>query len=126
MLCVPIDLSLVEDLDTLTSEWLLTEVFSKLPTDKSSPKSKVPVCLATIDNQAESVDYFLTKANEPISNFLALDTPLKLCYALSSEINLAKEQRNEQPQIQDFHFIKILGKGGFATVYMGKHCITKL
>ena len=24
------------------------------------------------------------------------------------------------PEIQDFDFIKVLGKGGFATVYMGK------
>ncbi len=86
---------------------------------------QVPVCLSTIDNVAESVDYFLTRANEPISNFLSLNQPLrlKLCYASQAEIKL--EQSVEQSKswlakIQDFDFIKTLGKGGFATVYMGK------
>ena len=61
----------------------------------------MPVCLATSDNKAESVDYFLTKANEPISNFLSFDTPLKLCYASAQEIKQDKlvQANKEVPQI---------------------------
>jgi hypothetical protein len=48
--------------------------------------------------------------------------PLKLCYIQRNELNFDKSKRlsNEEPSITDFEFIKTLGKGGFATVYMGK------
>lgn len=90
----------------MTSEWLLNQVFSILRQTKSSTQSQsgassdqtnthrsVPVCLASADSNAESVDYFLTKANEPISNFLSLDTPLKLCYATQLEVKQEKSSK---------------------------------
>ncbi len=33
----------------------------------------------------------------------------------------SKRLSNDEPSITDFEFIKTLGKGGFATVYMGKY-----
>ena len=42
--------------------------------------------LATLDAKVESVDFFLTKPNEPLSHFLQLNTTLKLCYASLAEI----------------------------------------
>ena len=81
---VPLDLAQYEDLESLTSEWLLNQVFNKLKGISKINDEVVPVCLASLDSKAESVDYFLTKANEPISNFLSLnksDLKLKLCYA---------------------------------------------
>ena len=39
------------------------------------------------------------------------------------EIKFYKDKRVsvEDPSITDFEFIKTLGKGGFATVYMGRY-----
>jgi hypothetical protein len=116
---IPIDLSKFEDLDSLTSRWLLGEVFKKLGHVESD---SLPVCLSTLDNVAESVDFFLTKGNEPLSNFLLFDKKLKLCHIKRDELKFEKNKRVsvEEPKITDFDFIKTLGKGGFATVYMGK------
>jgi len=83
----------------------------------------LPVCLSTIDNAAESVDFFLTKGNEPLSNFLLFDQKLKICHIKRNELKFERNKRVsvEDPKITDFEFIKTLGKGGFATVYMGKN-----
>jgi transcription antitermination factor NusA-like protein len=79
------------------------------------------VCLSTLDNQAESVDYFLTQPAEPIANFLSFTRPLKVCYVSTREKCEEKvKKQSVYVVIQDFDFIKVLGKGGFATVYMGK------
>jgi viroplasmin and RNaseH domain-containing protein len=76
----------------------------------------------SLDNKLESVDYYLTRPQEPISNFLALSTHLKICYATSQELKIEKRQMKlkYENEIKDFDFIKTLGKGGFAKVYMGK------
>lgn len=70
---IPIDLAQFENLDTLTSKWLLAEVFKKLGENTNVEPDILPVCLSTIENTAESVDFFLTKGNEPLSNFLLFD-----------------------------------------------------
>lgn len=65
----------------------------------------------------------MTKGSEPLSNFLMLDKKLKLCYIKRDELKFEKNKRvsAEDVRITDFEFIKTLGKGGFATVYMGKN-----
>jgi len=97
-------------------------VFKKLKDKSNSEPSFVPVCLSTIDHTVETVDFLLTKGNEPLSNFLQFDKKIKLCYIKRDEIKFEKNKRVsvEEPSITDFEFIKTLGKGGFATVYMGK------
>jgi hypothetical protein len=47
---------------------------------------------------------------------------LKVCHIGNDEYAKEKLCREGKkiPQIQDFDFLKVLGKGGFATVYMGK------
>lgn len=52
-----------------------------------------------------------------------LDKKLKLCYIKRDELKFEKNKRvsAEDVRITDFEFIKTLGKGGFATVYMGKN-----
>ena len=109
-------------MDSLTSRWLLAEVFKKLGDNSKVESDILPVCLSSIDNAAESVDFFLTKGNEPLSNFLLFDKKLKLCHIKREELKFEKNKRVsvEDPKITDFEFIKTLGKGGFATVYMGK------
>ena len=126
---IPIDLTKVDDLDSLTSEWLCSEVFSKLRSTKVSATSKssatssatdshqrtaaaVPVCLECVEPRSESINYFLTRAQEPITNFLHWNTPLKLCYATSLELKKERANHNKAkvvPQITDFDFIKTLG-----------------
>ena len=102
---------------------MLEEVLRKLKENSNTEPSFLPVCLSTIDNTAESVDFFLTKGSEPLSNFLQFDKKLKLCYVKREEIKFYKDKRVsvEDPSITDFEFIKTLGKGGFATVYMGRY-----
>jgi len=80
-----------------------------------------PVSLSTHNRVSESVDYFLTLKNEPIVNFLAPEgTELQVNFI--SRLEMEEEWRNKSqgrvPTFRDFEFIKVLGKGGFATVYM--------
>jgi hypothetical protein len=64
-----------------------------------------------VEPRSESINYFLTRAQEPICNFLHWKTALKLCYATSGELKKerAKNKSKVVPQITDFDFIKTLG-----------------
>ena len=48
---------------------------------------------------------------------------LKIHYASKLEIEDERNKKKvkEVPSLRDFEFIKVLGTGGFATVYMGKY-----
>jgi len=98
-------------------------VFKKLRSQTSADTFHVPVCLSTLDNSAETVDFLLTKGSESLANFLQFDKKLKICYVQRTEIKFDASKRVsvEEPSLADFEFIKTLGKGGFATVYMGKY-----
>ena len=76
----------------------------------------------------ECIDYFLTQSNELVSTYLPLtgdaeacSLELKVHYVNKQELVLERKRgRRDVPKLRDFEFIKVLGTGGFATVYMGK------
>ena len=75
----------------------------------------------------ECIDYFLTQKNELISTFLPVPNPksshlveLKVHYVNREELEEHRGGKKGVPKLRDFEFIKVLGTGGFATVYMGK------
>jgi hypothetical protein len=107
-----------QELDQLTSKWLHEVVFEQIVISNKLPDSMKPVCLSTNDNHNEQVDLFLTKVNEPIAHYLQWNLPLKMCYISDDQFRVGYQK--SMPQIQEFKFLKTLGKGGFATVYMGK------
>ena len=93
--------------------------------------------LSSLNGELECVDFFLTQADEPLANFLNFGKPFirLITYVFLEEklrINFhaadhSKTSRrlsklgNSIPSIKDFKFLKVLGKGGFATVYMVRH-----
>ena len=137
---MPLDLSEHESLNTVTSQWLQNEVFKLIKdkklqtrgashskttasTDPTSNQVDVPmepVSLSTRENEAECIDFLLTRDNEMLATFLQPTRELKVNYA--DKFNLEEEARKKKekavPSLRDFEFIKVIGKGGFATVYM--------
>jgi serine/threonine protein kinase len=54
----------------------------------------------------------------PIVDFLPVDSELMVNFVALAEVEAAARCKSKVPSIKDFEFIKVLGKGGFATVYM--------
>jgi len=70
-----------------------------------------------VHNEAECIDFFLTQKNQIVATFLPMDAILKVNYVEKDE--LEEEKSNKKvPSLRNFDFIKVLGTGGFATVYM--------
>lgn len=89
---------------------------SKNSTDHSEDglQQLEPVSLSTRHHLSESVDYFLTVCDEPVANFLPIDAELKVNFVTRAE----HQAKKRLPTLKDFELIKVLGKGGFATVFM--------
>lgn len=76
-----------------------------------------PVCLSTVYNEAECIDFLLTQKHQMVATFLPMDSILKVNYVAKDEIEEEKATK-QVPSLRCFDFIKVLGTGGFATVYM--------
>jgi len=76
-----------------------------------------PVCLSTVYNETECVDFFLTQRHEMVATYLPMDSILKVNYVAKEELEEEKSSK-QTPSLRNFEFIKVLGTGGFATVYM--------
>lgn len=105
---MPLDLTEHKTLITFTSTWLQDVIFkvarekrlatrsashSKSSTDvedtsaaaqrnqqMSGPSSLEPVCLSTVYNEAECIDFLLTQKNQMVATFLPMDSILKINY----------------------------------------------
>ena len=141
---VPIDLTEHESLATFTSAWLRDAIFcvvrekrlatrsachSKSSTDVPGSEDGLsnqklplktpmePVCLSTLYNEAECIDFLLTQPGQMVSTYLPMDVVLKVNYVSKEELD--EDNCSKQvPSLRNFDFIKVLGTGGFATVYM--------
>ena len=52
-----------------------------------------------------------------VATFLPMDSILKINYVAQEELDEEKTTK-QVPSLRSFDFIKVLGTGGFATVYM--------
>ena len=75
------------------------------------------MCLSTVYNEEECIDFLLTQKHQMVATFLKIGSLLKVNYVEKSEL---EEERDSKavPSLRNFDFIKVLGTGGFATVYM--------
>ena len=73
--------------------------------------------MSTVYNEAECIDFLLTQRNQMVATFLPMDVVLKVNYVAKDEIE-EEETTKAVPSLRNFDFIKVLGTGGFATVYM--------
>ena len=76
-------------------------------------------------NDEECIDFLLTQKNQMVSTFLKIGTILKVNYVDKKELEEEKETK-AVPSLRNFDFIKVLGTGGFATVYMVRKRTTGL
>jgi len=126
-------------METLTSGWLSSHVIDLLKEKQNKTRSQSiskcstdiqlsddgatpePVSLSTRNHHSESIDYFLTVKSEPLVNFLD-PKGAELQVNFISRAELEEETRSKSkglmPSFKDFELIKVLGKGGFATVFM--------
>ena len=112
---VPLDITEHADLTTFTSAWLKDVIFkvvrekrlnmrsashSKDSTDvpgsedglsQKQKKQRLdaalePICLSTVYNETECIDFFLTQKHEMVATYLPMDAILKVNYATKEEL----------------------------------------
>ena len=117
---MPLDITEHSDLSTFTSAWLQNVIFklvrekrlntrsashSKNSTDVPGSEDGLsqqqkqqrleaalePICLSTVYNETECVDFFLTQRHEMVATYLPMDSILKVNYVAKEEL---EEEKN--------------------------------